>query len=180
MWNWKANTLGIRDLPNATHGANGVVDAALATSWDSLEGSWDTLDFKWDQSSVTKSAQRTVLAAGNMLLADAGVGFSGSPMTARVVRTGLSFGAPDRVKLIRGVRPIFEGTSGVVNVRVGGAMEPNTAPVWSDAVPFTIGTDIQVDTFATGRFIALEFESDTLVNWRIKQLTFDGDVQGGY
>lgn len=181
VWNWKANTFGTRELPQANHANSGVVDADLASSWDSITEPWAAVTQKWNQAEATKTATRTVIAADKLLLADAGTKFGADTMTAYVERTGLSFDAPDRVKLCRGVRPIFEGSDGgTVQVSIGGAMTPNDVPTWSDPVDFTIGEDIQVDSFATGRFLAVKIESDTAINWRLKQMAFDLEVQGGY
>jgi hypothetical protein len=183
VWNWKANTLGTRELPNATHVNTGVVDSSLASSWDSLVGPWDALEGKWNQSATTKTSTRTVIASANsqMLLADSGSGFASTPMTAYLERTGLSFGRPDAVKLCRGVRPIFEGSmDGEVSISIGAAMEPQATPTWSDPVPFKLGSDIKADSFACGRYLAVRIESDTMVNWRLKQMSVDLEIQGGY
>jgi hypothetical protein len=183
VWNWQANTLGTRELPNATHANIGVVDANLASSWDSLTEPWAAQTQKWNQAEATKTATRLVLASADsqLLLADSGTTFGGTTMTATLERTGLSFGAPDRVKLVRGLRPIFEGSvGGTVNVTLGGAMTPNETPTWGDPIPFVIGSEIKADGFATGRFIAVKIESDSAINWRIKQMAFDGEILGGY
>jgi hypothetical protein len=181
VWNWKANTIGIRELPGITHAASGVVDADLADSWDSEDEPWATWDIPWNQSETTKSATRLVMAGSDLLLADQGSGFSSVPMTAYVERTGLSFGKPESLKLCRGIRPIFEGSEGgAVTIEIGASMEPNTEPTWSGPVPFTIGTDFKADSFAQGRYLAVRIKSDTLVNWRIKRLAFDIVEKGGY
>jgi hypothetical protein len=183
VWNYKANTIGVRELPNATHGNTGVVDANLASAWDADPEPWATDTSRWNQEATTRTATRTVLASADskLLLTDAGSGWQGTPMVSRLERTGWAFDAPERVKLIRGVRPVFEGAiGGPVQIQVGGSMEASTEPTWSDPVDFVIGTDIKADTFASGRFIGLRITSHTLTNWRIKKLQLDGEVQGGY
>ena len=181
VWNWKSNTLGTRDLPGITAGSNGVVDSDLADPWDADGESWSADTGLWNQSQTTQTATRLVLAGDGLLLADSTSTFSGSPMTATLERTGLSFGAPEQVKLVRGVRPIFEGSiGGQVTVQVGASMEPQTLPTWSAPVTFTLGETISADTFAAGRFIALRISSTSAVNWRLKRVLLEGEVQGGW
>lgn len=182
VWNWKANSLAIRELADVKHGATGVVDADLANSWETLTETWETDSGPWNQSAVSDAATRLVMAGqSELLMADSGAAFGGSAPTAYVERTGLSLGQPQRVKLLRGVRPIIEGATGsIINVRIGAAMTPNATPTWSTAVPFNIGTDIQVDSFAKGRYLAIRFESNTSINWRMKRLDLDVELAGGY
>ena len=181
VWNWKANALGVRDLPNVTAASTGVVDANLADSWDSSAEPWASDTDRWNQAAATRTATRLVLASDKLLLADSTATFAGTPMTAQLERTGLSFDAPEVVKLVRGIRPILEGSiDGAVTVQVGGSMEPQTEPTWSDPVTFTMGQTIQADTFAVGRYLALRITSDTAVNWRVKRVLWDMERQGGW
>ena len=183
VWNWKANTLGTRELPSATHAANGVVDADLSDSWDSDAEPWSADTSKWNQAETTKTATRTVIASADskLLLADTSSTFSGTSMNAYVERTGLSFDAPERVKLCRGVRPIIEGSEGgTVQVSIGASMDPTVEPTWSAPVDYVIGSNVQADSFAAGRFLAVKIASSSAINWRIKRLGLDVEAQGGY
>jgi hypothetical protein len=102
-------------------------------------------------------------------------------MPVSLERTGLTFDAHDRVKLIRGVRPIFEGTKdGAVYVSVGAADDAQGDVTWSDPIPFTIGSTLQADAFAAGRFMAIKIESDEFVSWRMKRMDVDVQVMGRY
>ena len=182
VWNWKANTLGTVDLPLARHGAVGVVDSELADSWDSDNEPWDSDSTAWDQLTAAKSATRLVMAGDTkVVLADATSSFSGTAMTAMLERTGLALGAPERVKLLKGIRPIFEGSVGsTVTITVGGAMDAQAEPTWSDPVTFTVGTDLQADAFATGRFLAVRIESSGYQHWRLKKMQLNVETLGAY
>lgn len=183
VWNWNHNTLGVRDLPNLWHANHGVVDTNLANSWDTLYEPWAALMFKWNQSQTTKSATRLVMASNNqaMYLADSSSSFSGTAMPVKLERTGISLGEPDRFKLLKSLRPIFEGADGsTVTITFGAANEPNTEPTWGTPQSFVIGTDYQADSFAAGRYLALRIESDTRINWRLKRLALEVEMQGRY
>lgn len=180
-WNWKANTLGVRELPDVRHASVGIVDSTLADSWASDAEPWSTDTTAWNQTATSPSSTRLVMASSNLLLADTGVSFAGTPMTAYLERTGMSFGSPERIKLLRGVRPIFEGSDGAeIQIQVGASMEPNTAPTWGDPVTFTVGSSLKADAFACGRYLAVKILSDSLCSWRLKRMQFDVDVKGAY
>ena len=181
VWNWKQNAIAIRELPEATHGAIGVVNADLANSWDSLTEPWASLTKKWNQTPASDAALRLVLATRNNLrMVDSGANFAGTAFNAFVERTGMSFGDPHRVKVIKGVRPIIEGVTGSVFISMGGAMEPNAEPTWSAPVEFRIGVDTQADAFASGRYISYRIESDQSINWRVKRLDLELEMAGRY
>ena len=183
VWNWQANTIGVRELPDATGGNTGVVDANLADTWDAADEPWASDPDKWNQAATTRTATRLNLSSldSRILLVDSTAEFAGTPVSAMLERTGLSLDAPDKVKLIRGVRPIFDGSiGGTVQIQVGASMEPQTPPTWSDPVDFTLGETIQADTYAAGRFLALRITSDTAIQWRIKRLLLDVELQGGW
>ncbi len=92
----------------------------------------------------------------------------------------MSLGDPQRVKTIKGIRPRIDGDTGAeITVEIGASMVPDGTPTWSDPQTFTIGSDIKIDSFATGRFMSVRFSNSDYSQWRIR--SFDIDYQmGGY
>jgi len=182
IWNYKNDTLGIRALPNAIHGVSGVVDSTIANSWNADTDSWLAHERSWNGSAYTPSAKRLMLAssATKIYLADLTSTFAGTAFSAYVRREGMDFGDPDAVKTITSVRPRFDAPAGtVISVRVGGSMYPGSGITWSAAVDFTVGTSDKVDTFTTGRYLALQFETSSASTWRIKSADIEFEVTGG-
>ena len=183
VWNWKDNTVTVRDLPDATAGASGVIDYSLSDSWASDTETWDADATPWNFNEYTQAAERLMLASTGtkIYLADASKTFAGSNFTAYMQREGMAFDAPEVVKLVKGLRPRFDAPVGTtINVYLGGAMDMATGTTWSGPYPYTVGTTYKVDGFASGRYIAVKFESTGAVSWRLKSYDIDIDQQGGF
>ena len=180
VWNYRDNTTTIRDIPTLAHAASGIVDAGLANSWNSASGSWDASDAVWNSTGITESSPRLILvdhANKKTFVADQTKQFNNVSFTAYVERTGLSCGDPTRVKLLKSVRPIFDAPAGTeITVRMGAAMDIQSATTWNSPQTYTVGTSLKIDGFARGRFLAIRFESTGSVNWRLKR--YDLEVEG--
>lgn len=184
VWNYRDDTTAIRELPTLTHAAPGVVDSTAANNWDSDSETWDSDDTAWDQADITKSAPRLMMAgAGTKLyLADQSKLFDDSAITAYVQREGLTFGDPKRVKLLKRIVPQFEANAGTaIRVRVGSTMDPATGYAWDDYRTFTAGTDIEIHCEKVGRYLAVEFNSNSATAaWRLKQYAVELNPLGRY
>lgn len=179
IWNYRSNTVTIRDIPTLAHAASGIVSAALANSWDSAPGTWDASDAVWNSTGITESSPRLILADHTnkkTFVADQTKQFNNVNFTAYVERTGLSLGDPTRVKLLKSVRPIFDAPVGTeITIRIGAAMDIQSSTTWNSPQTYTVGTSLKVDGFARGRFLAVRFESTGSVNWRLKR--YDLEVE---
>ena len=179
IWNYRANTTTIREIPTLAHAASGIVSAALANSWDSATGAWDDSDNAWNSTGITESSPRLILADHankKTFVADQTKTFNGTNFTAYVERTGLSLGDPTRVKLLKSVRPIIDAPVGTqITIRIGAAMDIQSSTAWNSPQTYTVGTSLKVDGFARGRFLAIRFESTGSVNWRLKR--YDLEVE---
>jgi hypothetical protein len=77
------------------------------------------------------------------------------------------------IKQINGFLPQIEG-SGTVSIYVGTSNTPTGGVLWKSPVVYNIDTDHKVDLRASGRYLALRFESQsTQGNWNITGLDID-------
>jgi len=47
-------------------------------------------------------------------------------------------------------------------------------------VPYTIGTTVSCDTFASGRYLALKISNGTAYQYRVDSLDWDVSTKGGW
>lgn len=184
VWNYASNTWGVRTLPSTNGAAVGYVASASVT-WDSLSSTgWDSSGSIWDAGVSTLVSPRIVMAsAGNTKLyaMDSTELADGSAQTTRLERSGLHFDMPERVKLVRAVRPRIDGATGaVVNVYVGASMDVDQSPTWSGPYAFTVGSTLKIDCLVSGRYIGVRYESDENTAWRLRGFDVDLEPMGGY
>lgn len=191
VWNWRTDTIGLRDLPNAAFIAAGIVDPIEATeTWNGAVGTWATDAAAWGDRSFDP-AQRAMLMAipgeTKLHLLDSTNQFNGLNMTASLERTGLGFPLkkdqpPDfeTVKLLDKVWPYISGQAGaIINVYVGSQDSINGPVTWSAAQSFTIGTSEYVDLPTAGRLHALRFESTGDFAWKLHGYAVEIRAMGG-
>lgn len=176
VWNYTDKTVSFRDMPALNHAASGPVDDFSALTWNTVIGTWNNAANVWGNASASLNRTLSVMAsdAAKLYLLDASLSFDGVAITSLLERRGLSLGEPESVKLVRGIRPRIYG-SGTVNVSIGYGDTPYAEPVYNQAVAFTIGTTVAVDTMCSGRYIAIKFSNGTSTNWRLD--SYDIDVQ---
>jgi len=184
VWNWKDNTFGTRDLNGVTYGSTGQVTITDTTStWAASTDTWASIGRTWGYSDYAPNSPRLVLARSTPALSiyDAGTTDFGTDFATSLERTGLHLDAPGTVKLFKGIRPKFEAADGtVIKCQLGAAMTPYSSPTYSTAVDFTVGTDIEVHSFASGRFGAVKFYTTTGSPWRMRSCEIDVLPMGGY
>lgn len=176
VWNYKDKTVSFRDLPNINHAAFGPVDNSLLGNWNQDSAPWASDLSSWDGPDFTPSTARVLMAssATKLYLLDASASFDGSLPTAYLERRGLSFDAPESIKLVRGIRPRITGNTGeTVTFKVGSQSDPWEEPTWSSPVTHTIGTTVADDLFISGRYIAIRIDSGTAYQWRLDSLDID-------
>ncbi len=184
VWNWVDRTWAVRTLTSATYGAHGMVPMGTsADSWASDSNPWDTDDSAWTENEYSPAEARLLMAHSTpkISLVDSGTLDLGSSISAVLERTGMPFGEANGVKTVTNVFPRIDGPTGqVVQVQVGASMLPDAPPTYGAAVNFTVGTDRQVDCFATGRFMAIKFTSTGYPRWRMRSFDVAFDEAGMY
>jgi hypothetical protein len=181
VYNYKDKTISFRDLANLNHADFGSVDNGLAGNWNQDSAPWSSDLTLWGGGDFTPSSARVLMAMNGLqlFLLDASSSFSGSIPESYIERRGLTFDDPSMIKLIRGIRPRIIGSTGdTVMVSVGYANSPDADPTYNAAVPFTIGTTVSVDSFVSGRYIAVKFATGTAYQWRLDSFEFDVQPMG--
>lgn len=183
VYNYVDKTVTFRALPNVTHATYGPVDNSLAGNWNQDDDPWDTDLTAWNGPDYTPDTARVMMGSDNqkLYLLDAAASFEGELPSAYLERSGLSFDAPERVKLISWVRPRIVGNAGgTVVVRIGSASQPDAAPAWQAAMTYTIGTSSKLDCFVSGRYLAIRFETGTAFSWRLDGFDMQVDDAGEF
>lgn len=193
VWNYRFDTLGVRTLANVADGKLGIVDSSTTpTIWNSDSNVWDSDSSPWDLPNFSSAILRPLMAgAGGTKLIAGNVGslFAGAAYISYVERQGIGLPPynsqmpPDitSVKFCRGVWPRIEGTiGGKVNVYVGASMAANVAPTYGPVQQFTIGSSQKIDCRATGRLLAIKFESTDSTDWKLSGYELDVDKGGNF
>lgn len=184
IWNWKDGTWAIRDLAQASAGASGTIVYGLGNSWNADQEPWDTDDTTWNQYEFTQATPRLILASAvnsKLVLMDSSKTSEGQPMVSRVEKTGMSFDAPERIKYCKSVRPRIEAQQGTqINIYLGSQDDLDGPISWEPPFAFIVGTHLSADIEISGRYLAVRFESTSIVSWRMKQFDMDVTILGGY
>lgn len=166
VWNYQSNTWGVRELPECTSGAS----------------------ILWDGSATADAIPTPVVAsysAQSIYSLDISEADATGTQASRLERTGLSFGKPDRVKLLRALRPRIDGTATrTVSVYVSGTMDYDAAASWVGPYTFTIGNSLKIDCLVSGRYFGVKIEATsggaTENPWRLRSIDFDVDEVSDY
>jgi len=175
VWNYKDRTVTFRTLPNVNHAAYGSIDTSSGT-YDTDVGSFSSDISLFDGLDLVPSTARVIMASNDqkLYMLDASASFNGSIPVAYLERRGLSLGAPDKRKLIRGMRLRIKGSTGdTVTIKVGGSDDPYADPVYNTTVTHTIGSTVAVNFLVDKRYLAYRLETGTAYQWRLDSLDFD-------
>lgn len=178
VWNYKDNTVAYRDLPALHHANYGTVDNTLGGTWESDPDPWDSDLTAWDGPDFTPNTTRVLMASdmAKLYLLDTSASFDGVKPETWLERIGMSFDAPESMKLVRGVRARIAGNVGkTVLIDIGTAPDPYTEPVYNVTMTHTIGQTVLCECMLTGRYIAMRVRSGTAYFWRLD--SFDIDVE---
>jgi hypothetical protein len=184
IWNWADSTWTFRSLPNVTYGAVGQANVSDPSStWASDSAAWSSDDTSWSSNNYSPNEARMILChtAPALSLADSSQLDLTAAITAYAERTGMYMDDAQTVKMVRGVWPRIDAIPGTtLTIEVGASMTPDVAPTYSAAQTFTVGTSAKIDTFATGRYLALKLSSTAAAKWRLRGLDFDVVTRGTY
>ena len=108
-----------------------------------------------------------------LYMLDAAASFAGVAPTSFLERQGLSFGMPEKIKLIRSVRPRITGNVGdTVMIDVGSQSDPYESPTYT-TMTHTIGSTVANNCLVAGRYISFRFRSGSAYNWRLDSYDVD-------
>ena len=181
VYNYKDKTVSARDMPSANHASYGSVDDSLNLYWNTESDTWNSDLSFWNGGELVPSSARVIIASTNtkLYLLDGAASFSGALPVAYLERRGLSFDAPESMKLIKGIRPRIAGNVGdTVQIQVGYSDDPFTEPTYSAVMNHVIGSTIANDCLVSGRYIAIKFSTGTAYQWRLDSLDIDVQQMG--
>jgi hypothetical protein len=183
IWNYRDNTVSFRTLPSVNHMCFGPIDNGLNETWATDSAPWSSDLSTWGGPDYVPATTRLMAASADtkLFLMDASAAFDGVIPDAYLERRGLSFDAPESIKLVKGIRAQITGNVGdTVLIYVGSADDPYEDPTYGSAMTHTIGTTIQSDCFVTGRYIAIKFATGTAYQWRLDSYQINVEVAGKY
>jgi len=180
--NTELGSVGVRDLPNASFVARGVVSKVTADTWDSDAGAWDDDTSFWNQQAYSPNEDSILMAVSDvskLFSVDTVSSANGADIPAYLERTGLPIGDFLQRKIMTRIVPRLEGAIGTtIYIRLGSQAIFDAPVAWSNPIPYVIGTDIQVSAFAEGRLLAVRFESSGTEVWRLHSYRVEFVDQG--
>jgi hypothetical protein len=183
VWNWVSKVWSVRTLVNVTYGASGQISiASTSTTWSDAD-SWQSDATSWNENEYSPAEARLMLCHSTPLisLSDTGTSDFGAPINASMERIGIHLDTPQIVKTVRAIYPRIDGPTGsVVNIQVGSSMTADAAAVWQTPVPFTVGVDQKIDSFASGRYLAVCFGAGDYPGWRMRSFDIEYTNAGLY
>jgi len=183
VWNTVDKTVTFREMPNLNHASSGAVDDSSNSTWASDSEAWSADTTAWDGSASSLNLSLSVMASDSqkLYLLDSGTTFDGVQPAAYLEKAGVSFGMPGQIKQISLITPRIFGTAGeTVMVSIGTSNDPYATPVYNDPVPFTIGVDVHVSDFVSGRYLSVKFANGTAASWRLDSYDIDIRSAGKY
>ena len=184
VYNYRDGVIGLRDLPSVTSANVGLVDGGGLLTVDEIDIPVDAYVGAVDENEFGPSTQRLLLCSPTrtaVVLVDSGSQSFGAFTQAFIERTGLSLDTPNTVKTVSRFRPRVKAPNGtVLTFRIGGAMDLYGPITWAEPVTFTVGNDVSVDAFATGRYLAYRVESTAAYQWRFEGLDMEYQARGGW
>lgn len=176
VYNYVDKTVSFREMPNLNHAAFGPVDNGLAGTWSSDSSPWKSDNTSWGGPDFVPATARTIMASADqkLYLMDSSSSFDGAIPKSYVERRGLSFEAPNRIKMVKAVIPRITGTVGeTVSVQVGASSSPYDDPVYGPTMHHVIGETFRNECFVTGRYIAIRFSTGSAFSWRLDSYDLD-------
>lgn len=178
IFNYKDNTIGLRDLPSVNCGIHAQVTEAAAETYATVSTTYDTETRTYGDLSGASQFRKTILGGTYLYIVGNATTNNGTAMTSQLERQYISLGDDQRVKFIRTVWPKLEATqSQTFSIQVGTAMAVGSPITWQTAQTFTYGTSRKVDVNRAGRYLALRV-STTGDPWRMRSLDVDVQPQG--
>lgn len=180
VWNYVDKTVSLRELPNVLHADIGAIDAVDSGIWSADEDPWGVDDTLWGGPDAVPWSSRVMMgtAEQKIYLLDGAYSFAGTAPTTLLERRGLSFGAPEQIKLVKSIRPRFSGQVGsVINISVGSHSDLTEEPTYTTRA-FTIGTSTAAFFLVSGRYIAIKFENSDSYKNRLDSYDIDVEVVG--
>ena len=183
IWNWRTNTFSLRDLPNTSHIASGVMAVFPAgQTWTSTAGDWNGSSEAWGSSAYDTHLENLVFAdvSNTKLYRDNnGNKNNTSNMSAYIERSGYDLGDPQSVKFVSAVYPKIEVSgNNSVNIYVGRQMSTEDGITWEGPTAFNPNSQSKVSCRVSGKYFGIKIESTTDMDWKLHGLAFEVQQKG--
>jgi hypothetical protein len=183
VWNYVDKTVSFRTLPNVNHANFGAADVGLNGNWNQDSAPWNSDLSTWGNPDFVPSTAKVLMASNDtkLFMLDSSSAFDGVIPSAYLERRGLSFGAPETIKLVRGIRPRVVGNTGdTVLIKVGASDDPYLDPTYSTTMTHTIGSTIANHCLVSGRYISVWIGTGTAYQWRLDSYDLDVETAGAW
>lgn len=189
VWDSVANAWGVRELPQVSCGAIGLVSPVDTDDWNSDSQQWDLDTTIWNEQLFSLQGDTMVLgqpndvtpSESNLLQIDLGFDFDGDSIDAFVGKYSMAFDEPNRVKGVRRIIPHVVANNGVeLSVRIGTQMVSEGDITWQSPKTFIVGTTQYLNFDCQGKFISIEFSSQGGLPWKLTGFDVEAEVRGYY
>lgn len=183
VYNYVDKTVSFREMPNLNHAAFGPVDNGLSGTWSSDSAPWKADLTAWGGPDFVPATARTIMASANqkLYMMDSSSSFDGVIPAAFIERRGLSFDAPERIKMVTAVMPRITGTVGeTVMIEVGASDDAYADPVYDTPMAHVIGSTVRNECFVCGRYIAIRYSTGSAFQWRLDSYDIDIEDAGAF
>lgn len=180
VYNYVDKTVSMRSLPNINHANYGAVDSTPLMTWDLDQDPWIADFLPWGSGDYVPSISRVFMVSEDtkMYLLDGALSYGANPPTSYVERRSLSFGEPDKIKLIKSINPRITGHTGAkVKIKVGSQDSPEETPVFQEA-SHVIGETVRNMFLVSGRYITIRFETEDAYFWRLSSYDVEYETIG--
>jgi len=183
IWNWRTNTFSLRDLPDTSHIASGIMAVFPAgQTWTATTGNWNGSSEAWGSSAYDTHLENLVFAdvSNTKLYRDNnGNKNNTSDMNSYIERSGYDLGDPQSVKFVSAVYPKIEVSgNNSVNVYVGRQMSTEDGITWEGPTAFNPNSQSKVSCRVSGKYFGIKIESTTDMDWKLHGLAFEVQPKG--
>ena len=180
VYNYEVDEWTQREIPELTHISVGTINPQEPDDWDDSDLSWDNSSKSWGGENYNPSITSLLIADYNnnkFYQGNETRTFDGASYTGSVERIGIDFGDDLGFKYINSVTPHFSG-GGTVDIYIGTESKQGEGVTWSAPVSFEVGVDYKANFRASGRYIAIRFESTSDNLWALTGYTLEYTNKG--
>ncbi len=182
VWSRDDNTFGIRDIYSPAISPGLVFESAGTATWENYGGVWGNAATIWDASAFQTAAETLLASVDGLMMNYSGSNTeNGVNIEAFIQKAGIALGDPQTRKLIKRIWPRIEASNGTeVFIRAGASDQPNGPITWAVPVSFLVGQQEKIDTFAQGRYLAIEVASYGDQPWRMTGFDCEFSTTGAW
>ncbi|HEX6824742.1 MAG TPA: hypothetical protein VF077_00385 [Nitrospiraceae bacterium] len=166
VWNWRYNTWTVRELPNMQGVSNMPnTPGTKPDPWADPVYTWDGETVQpWGNPIVYRQTEKLVFIGTSSFSVMQRVTLDPPVVKVTLEKSGIAFIDAESTdeynyKKVIAVRPSFAGKDGqIVTISVGFQENIEDVITWTETGTFVIGTDVELQLNAVGRYLAVKFE----------------------